>query len=74
MLGRLGMSVADCPKAYKEMAEKAFVPKGVPYFRLPGPPSGAFSATSLTVAIKKIVKVHSGDEHAVFPKKDCVKT
>ncbi|KAJ9656038.1 hypothetical protein H2201_008664 [Coniosporium apollinis] len=54
MLGRLGMSVKDCIAAYKEMAEKAFVPKR--YIYLPAPPNGVYSATALKQAIIEVVK------------------
>jgi len=55
MLGRLGMTVDECLRAYKEVAQQAFTPKKPKLFRLPASPTGAFSATTLEDAIKKTV-------------------
>ncbi|KIL86212.1 hypothetical protein FAVG1_10609 [Fusarium avenaceum] len=54
MLGKLGMSVDDCIRAYKKVAQQAFTPK--PWGILPGRPNGAFSATQLEAAIKQTVR------------------
>ncbi|KND93534.1 hypothetical protein TOPH_01531, partial [Tolypocladium ophioglossoides CBS 100239] len=54
MLGRLGMSVDECIRAYKKVAQQAFTPKRTSI--LPASPSGAFSATQLEAAIKKTVR------------------
>jgi hypothetical protein len=70
MLGRLKMSVAECLRAYREMAKEAFQPK----LRFLAPPGGKFSATKLTKAVKKIVKERTGDSETVFADKQCVKT
>lgn len=51
MLGRLRMSVDDCLKEYREVAQKAFTPKRR-LNPLPAPPKGAFSATALEDAVK----------------------
>ncbi|KIM83298.1 hypothetical protein PILCRDRAFT_439377 [Piloderma croceum F 1598] len=53
MLGRLQMSVDECIRAYKKVAEKAFTPKAV--LQLPGRPTGAFSASALEDAIKQVI-------------------
>lgn len=55
MLGRMGMTVDECIRAYKEVAKQAFTPKRK---LLPASPSGAFSATQLEVAIKQMVRKH----------------
>jgi hypothetical protein len=54
MLGRLGMTVDQCIRAYRAMAQEAFTPKRSAI--LPGSPSGAYSATALEAAIKKVVR------------------
>lgn len=54
MLGRLGMSVDECIRAYRKMAERAFTPKRTSV--LPASPSGTFSATALEAAIRDTVK------------------
>ncbi|RYN17623.1 hypothetical protein AA0112_g11960 [Alternaria arborescens] len=75
MLGRLGMTVQQCLEAYKQMAEKAFTPKGNIITRgIPAQPRGEFSAISLADAIKDIVKKYTGDAEAVFADRTCVKT
>ena len=56
MLGRLGMTVDDCIRAYKKVAEQAFTPK--PLKILPASPSGAFSAEQLELAIRKTIREH----------------
>jgi hypothetical protein len=82
MLGRLGMNVKDCLKAYKDMAERAFTPveSWLPRplswleIRLPAPPNGQFSGASLESAVKDIVKEYAKDAEAVFADESCVKT
>ncbi|KAK3316581.1 acyl transferase/acyl hydrolase/lysophospholipase, partial [Apodospora peruviana] len=54
MLGRLGMSVGECIRAYKKVAQQAFTPKKTRIF--PASPSGAFSAKALEAAIKQTVR------------------
>ena len=82
MLGRLGMSVDQCLRAYKKMAEKAFTLKWG--FHLPASPSGAFSATALEEAIKIVIREQCQDERCksngcqhgetAFRDKECCKT
>jgi len=47
------MSVEECIRAYKKVAEQAFTPKRQ---LLPASPSGAFSAKALEAAIKQTVR------------------
>lgn len=54
MLGRLGMSVDECIRAYKKVAQQAFTPKKTRV--LPASPSGAFSAKALEAAIRQTVR------------------
>src|SRR5437773_6666845 len=54
MLGRLRMTVDECIRAYKEVAQQAFTPKRTTI--LPVSPAGAFSAKALESAIKTTVK------------------
>ncbi|KAK4139118.1 kinase subdomain-containing protein, partial [Dichotomopilus funicola] len=54
MLGRLRMSVDECIRAYKKVAQQAFTPKRTTIF--PASPSGAFSAKALEEAIKQTVR------------------
>lgn len=54
MLGRLGMSVDECIRVYRKMAERAFTPKRTNF--LPASPSGAFSAKALEEALRDAVK------------------
>lgn len=54
MLGRLGLSVDDCIRAYRKVASKAFTPKRTSI--LPASPKGAFSAKALEAAIKETVQ------------------
>ncbi|KAM0482196.1 hypothetical protein ACHAP7_004423 [Fusarium lateritium] len=56
MLGKLGMTVDDCIRAYKKVAQQAFTPKARAI--IPGRPNGAFSATQLEAAIKQTVREH----------------
>ncbi|KAL8383280.1 hypothetical protein RB595_006844 [Gaeumannomyces hyphopodioides] len=60
MLGRLGMSVDECIRAYRKVAERAFTPKRTTL--LPASPSGAFSAKALEAAIRDTIK-----EYCVAP-------
>ncbi|GLI80403.1 hypothetical protein PoHVEF18_008757 [Penicillium ochrochloron] len=53
MLGRLGMSVDECIRAYRKVAQQAFTPKRTSI--LPVSPGGAFSAQALENVIKQIV-------------------
>jgi hypothetical protein len=55
------MTVDECIRAYKKVAQRAFTPKRTSI--LPAPPSGAFSATQLEAAIKQTVR-----EFCVDPK------
>jgi hypothetical protein len=72
------MTVAQCLKAYRAMAQRAFTPidNGIlgwmPQF--PGPPRGAFSATSLEEAVKDIVEQYTGDRETLYANKTCCKT
>ncbi|GKT52042.1 calcium-independent phospholipase A2-gamma [Colletotrichum spaethianum] len=50
MLGRLRMTVNECIREYREVAQKAFTPKRTTIF--PASPKGAFSATALEEAVK----------------------
>jgi hypothetical protein len=78
MLGPLKMTVAQCLKAYRVMAQRAFTPidNGILGWmpQLPGPPGGTFSGTSLADAVKDIVEQYTGDREAPFANKTCCKT
>ncbi|KXX77753.1 Calcium-independent phospholipase A2-gamma [Madurella mycetomatis] len=63
MLGRLRMTVDECIRAYRSMAERAFTPKRMTL--LPASPSGAFSAKALEAAIRDTVK-------EFYPVAECV--
>lgn len=54
MLGRLRMTVDECIRAYKKVAQQAFTPKRTSI--LPAPPTGAFSAKALETVIKQIIR------------------
>ncbi|KXG45220.1 Acyl transferase/acyl hydrolase/lysophospholipase [Penicillium griseofulvum] len=54
MLGKLGMTVDECIRAYRQVAEQAFTPKRTSI--LPASPTGAFSAKALENAMKQIVR------------------
>jgi hypothetical protein len=77
MPGPLRMTVAQCLKAYKAMAKRAFTPINsglsgcLP--QLPTRPGGCFSGTRLEEAIKEIVKDYKGDKEALFSDEDCCK-
>ncbi|KAF5682097.1 acyl transferase acyl hydrolase lysophospholipase [Fusarium denticulatum] len=68
MLGKLGMTVDECIRAYKKVAQQAFTPKSRP--NLPGSPSGAFSAKQLEAAIKQTVKEYCIDPACVQQRKE----
>ncbi|KGO78332.1 Acyl transferase/acyl hydrolase/lysophospholipase [Penicillium italicum] len=53
MLGRLGMTVDECIRAYRKVAERAFTPKA--HAIIPARLNGAFSAHALEEAIKQTV-------------------
>jgi len=78
MLGPLMMTVAQCLKAYKVMAKRAFTPMNSGLIgwlpQLPASPSGSFSGTCLEEAIKDIIEEYKGDKEALFADKDCCKT
>ncbi|KAF4452130.1 Acyl transferase/acyl hydrolase/lysophospholipase [Fusarium austroafricanum] len=59
MLGKLGMTVAECIQAYKKVAQQAFTLKS--RATIPGRPNGAFSAKKLEDAIKQTVRDHCID-------------
>ncbi|TGJ86578.1 hypothetical protein E0Z10_g2205 [Xylaria hypoxylon] len=54
MLGRLGMTVDECIRAYDTVAQIAFTPKRSSL--IPASPKGAYSAQALERAIKQTVK------------------
>jgi hypothetical protein len=76
MLGRLGMTVMNCLKAYKQMAERAFTPvkSKLTAWAHPAPPKGKFSGESLADAVKDIVEEYADDAQAIFASEACVKT
>ncbi|CAI4214250.1 unnamed protein product [Parascedosporium putredinis] len=63
MLGRLRMTVNECIRAYRDMAERAFTLKWTTFF--PASPSGAFSAKALEAAMRDTVK-------GFCPEKECM--
>jgi hypothetical protein len=63
MLGRLGMTVEACIQAYRAMAQEAFTPKRSAI--LPAAPTGAYSATALEGAIKRVVREHCDDPSCI---------
>ncbi|KXJ94832.1 acyl transferase/acyl hydrolase/lysophospholipase, partial [Microdochium bolleyi] len=54
MLGRLGMTIDECIRAYKNVAQQAFTPKTTSILRKPR--SGAFSAKAIEAAIRRTVR------------------
>ena len=54
ILGRLGMTVDECIRAYKKIAQQAFNPKQTSI--LPARPPDAFSTKALEAAIKQTVR------------------
>ncbi|KAI8410960.1 hypothetical protein FOFC_07554 [Fusarium oxysporum] len=63
MLGRLRMTVDECIRAYKKVAQQAFTPKRTSIF--PASPSGTFSATQLEAAIKQTVREFCVDPECI---------
>jgi hypothetical protein len=63
MLGRLGMTVDECIRAYRMVAQLAFTPKRTSI--LPGPPTGAFSAKALEAAIKQVIREYCVESECV---------
>ncbi|SPB47324.1 unnamed protein product [Aspergillus niger] len=63
MLGRLGMTVDECIRAYRKVAQQAFTPKRTSI--LPASPRGAFSAQALEEAIKETVREFCTDGECV---------
>ncbi|KAK2879471.1 hypothetical protein FQN49_000855 [Arthroderma sp. PD_2] len=63
MLGRLGMTVDQCIRAYKRVAQQAFTPKWSSF--LPVRASGVFSAKALEAAIKKMVREYCVEAECV---------
>lgn len=63
MLGRLGMTVDECIKAYRRVAQKAFTPKRPSL--IPARPTGAYSAEALEAAVKQVVKEHCVEARCV---------
>jgi hypothetical protein len=77
MLGPLGMTVAQCLKAYEAMAKRAFTPNTGFFGWLPqshARPGGSFSGTRLEEAVKHIAEDYKGDREAFFADMDCCKT
>ena len=78
MLGPLRMTVAQCLKAYKDMAKRAFTQINSGFLgwlpQLPARQSGSFSGTCLEEAIKDIVEDYKGDKEALFADEGCCKT
>lgn len=63
MLGRLGMTVEDCLKAYGALGERAFTPKlRLPF---PSPPKGAYSAKALKAAIRQAIMDNCREDRCV---------
>ncbi|KAL0938197.1 phosphorylase superfamily protein [Colletotrichum truncatum] len=60
MLGRLRMTVDECIREYRDVAQKAFTPKRKSI--LPASPSGVFSATALENAIKSTCRKFCPEE------------
>lgn len=61
MLGRLGMTVGECIRAYLKVAKQAFTPKRS-FSLIPASPRGAFSAQALESAIKQTVREFCTDK------------
>jgi hypothetical protein len=78
MIRRLKMTIAECLRAYRTMAQRAFIPidKGILGWmpKLPGPPRGNFSGSSLEGAVRGIVEEYTGDQEVCFADKTCCKT
>jgi hypothetical protein len=56
MLGRLGMTVDECIRAYNKVAQAAFTPKRTLWSKFPAPPNGVYSAKALEDAIRQTVR------------------
>lgn len=63
MLGRLGMTVDECIRAYRKVAERAFTRKA--HAIIPARPRGAFSARALQEAIKQVVREFCTEKECV---------
>ncbi|KAL1972818.1 hypothetical protein VTN31DRAFT_6360 [Thermomyces dupontii] len=63
MLGRLRMTVDECIRAYRNVAQQVFTSKRTAI--LPGRPSGAFSATALEEAIKQTIREYCVEAECV---------
>lgn len=63
MLGRLGMTVNECIREYRKIAERGFTPKL--HAIIPGRPNGAFSAHALEEAIKQTVTEYCTERECV---------
>ncbi|KAI0403728.1 acyl transferase/acyl hydrolase/lysophospholipase [Xylaria palmicola] len=63
MLGRLGMTVDECIRAYENVGRAAFTPKLT--FLPIAPPKGAFSAKALEAAVKKVVRGNCTERQCV---------
>jgi hypothetical protein len=61
MLGRLGMTVDECIRAYETVGRAAFTPKPQRLFRLSAKSVGAFSDIYLEAALKQIVRENCTD-------------
>ena len=74
MLGRLGMSIGQCIEAYDTLAAKAFKEKSG--LKLPGSPSGSFSATALKEALITAIEKNCNESGsgALFRNHQCCKT
>ncbi|KAJ5169056.1 uncharacterized protein N7482_004650 [Penicillium canariense] len=68
MLGRLGMTVDECIRAYRQVAQQAFTPKRTSV--LPPSPTGAFSAKALEDAMKSIVREYCTDIECVARRRE----
>jgi hypothetical protein len=68
MLGRLGMTVDECVRAYRKVAEQAFTRKRSSIF--PARPSGAFSAEALENAIKETVRKFCVEETCMMSRRE----
>ncbi|GAP91468.1 putative acyl transferase acyl hydrolase lysophospholipase [Rosellinia necatrix] len=65
MLGRLGMTVDECIRAYDQVAEAAFTPKRTLLSRIPAAPRGVYSAQALERAIKQTVRRFCAESQCV---------
>ena len=72
MLGRLRMTVNECIRAYRDMAERAFTPKRTTFF--PASPSGAFSAKALEAAMRDTVKGFCPEKECMDQRANCNST